>query len=489
MPVADLQRAVEKEPGSVDRHFALARALQTEGRLAEAAQEWVAGLQIDPRSEAAYLSLADALLELKLFQPASIACQQALIVAPKSAGAYDRFGRACEGLGDRAQAASHYAESLKLRPRDQAVSHRLAAVLRAQGQLEAACAVLEPLCEGNSRDSGSRFLLAGILADQGSHVEAIIHLRKAIAHQPRFPEALNNLALLLRSAGQTQEAEIYLQKAIAIRPAYAAAWNNLGNLFVELSRIREALRCYDKALALDPNYAEAHTNRALISLLRGSFEEGWQEYEWRWKQPGVGVRTLPKPEWDGTSVAGRTILLHSEQGAGDTIQFIRYARDLHRQGAKVLLHCQEPLRTLLEAMPGLAAVFSGPTPAPEFDVHAPLMSLPRLFATRLDSIPADTPYISPLPARPSRKSWHRARSFAWDWFGAAIRIIVTTATVPRRSNYSPISRVSKTRSCSVFRWAGPKRTPNGCMKNRSSIWLRASPTMRPPPRASARSTC
>ncbi len=385
MPVADLQQ-----------HFALARTLQMEGRLAEAAQEWVAGLQIDPRNESAYLSLADALLELELFQPATIACQQALIVAPNSAGAYDRFGRACEGLGDRAQAVSHYTESLKLRPRDQATTHRLAAVLRAQGQLEAACAVLQPLCEGNSRDSGSRFLLAGILADQGAHAEAIGHLRKAIAHQPRFPEALNNLALLLRSAGQTQEAEIYLQKAIALRPGYAAAWNNLGNLFVELSRINEALRCYTKALAIDPNYAEAHTNRALISLLQGSFEEGWQEYEWRWKQPGVGVRTLPQPEWDGSPIAGKTILLHSEQGAGDTIQFIRYARDLHRQGAKVLLHCQEPLRTLLTAMPELAAVFSGPTPAPEFDVHAPLMSLPRLFATRLDSIPADTPYICPL---------------------------------------------------------------------------------------------
>src|SRR6202167_1635782 len=144
MPVAELQR-----------HFAQARALEREGRLAEAAQEWVAGLQIDPRNEAAYLSLADALLELKLFQPATIACQQALMVAPKSAGAYDRFGRACEGLGDRAQAVSHYTESLKLRPRDQATCHRLAAVLRAPRQMEAARPVVEPLCEGKSHSSES----------------------------------------------------------------------------------------------------------------------------------------------------------------------------------------------------------------------------------------------------------------------------------------------------------------------------------------------
>lgn len=356
MPVTDFEQ-------TVDRHFACAQELQAKGRLAEAAQEWIAVLQIDPRSKSAYLSLADALLDLKLFQPASIACRQALIMAP----------------GDRE------------------INHKLAAALRAEGQLEPARDVLQVLCDANSRDWGSRFLLAGVLADMGLQPEAARHLRKAISQQPRFPEALNNLALLLRAAGETRQAEIHLREALAIRPDYAAAWNNLGNLCVELSRIGEAADCYSKAISIDPQYAEAHTNRALISLLEGAFEQGWQEYEWRWKQPGVEARTLLRPAWDGSTIAGKTILLHSEQGAGDTIQFIRYARLLHQQGAKVLLHCQEPLRTLLQGMPEVAQVFSGPVPAPEFDVHAPLMSLPRLLGTRVDSIPGETPYLRPLP--------------------------------------------------------------------------------------------
>ena len=360
MPVTEFEQSVE-------RHFASAKALQAEGRLAEAAQQWVAGLKIDPRNQPAYLSLADALLELKLFQPASIVCRQALTVAPGN----------------------------------QEISHRLAVALRAEGQLESARDVLQSLCDADSRDSGSRFLLAGVLADMGLAEDAIRHLRKAISHQPRFPEALSNLALLLRAGGELREAEVQLRKALAIRPDNAAAWNNLGNLCVELSRIAEAARCYSKAISIDPNYAEAHTNRALISLLQGDFEQGWKEYEWRWKKPGAGVRKLPQPEWDGSSIAGKTILLHAEQGAGDTIQFIRYARLLHHQGAKVLVHCQESLRTLLEGMPELAQVFSGPVPAPEFDVHAPLMSLPRLFGTRMDSIPGsipgETPYLRPLP--------------------------------------------------------------------------------------------
>jgi tetratricopeptide (TPR) repeat protein len=402
MPVAGLE--------SPDRHFALARTLETQGRFAEAAQEWVAGLQIDPRSEVAYLSLADALLELKLFLPASIACRQALIVPPPSAGAYDRLGRAMEGLGDRTQAVAHYSESLKLRPANQAVSHRLAAALRADGRFEAARDVLQSLVDGNGRDSGSRFLLAGVLSAMGLEADAIRHLRKAISHRPRFPEAMNNLALLLRSAGETREAEVLFRKALALRPAYAAAWNNLGNLCVELSRAGEAERCYSKAISIDAGYAEAHTNRALISLLQGCFEQGWLEYEWRWKQPGSSARTLARPEWDGSNIEGKTILLHAEQGAGDTIQFIRYARLLHRQGAQVFVHCQDSLQTLLKGMPELARVFSGPAQAPEFDVHAPLMSLPRMFGTSIDSIPGDTPYLLP-PEGPVPQELTSCRGF------------------------------------------------------------------------------
>ncbi|MGA2215484.1 MAG: tetratricopeptide repeat-containing glycosyltransferase family protein [Bryobacteraceae bacterium] len=374
MPVTDFDQRV-------GRHFASAKALQAEGRLAEAAQEWVAGLQIDPRSKSAYLSLADALLQLKLFQPASIACRQALLVAP----------------GDRE------------------ISQKLAAALRAEGQLESARDVLQSLCAANSRDWGSRFLLAGVLADMGQEQQAIRHLQQAISLQPRFPEASNNLALLLRAAGETGEAEAQLRKALAIRPDYAAAWNNLGNLCVELSRTAEAADCYSRAISLDPEYAEAHTNRALVSLLHGNFDEGWREYEWRWKQPGAQIRTLPRPAWDGSLIEGKTILLHSEQGAGDTIQFIRYAGLLRQQGAKVLLHCQESLRTLLGGMPEVAQVFSGPVPAPEFDVHAPLMSLPRLFGTRVDSIPGfipgETPYLRPLADSPAPRDLASCSSF------------------------------------------------------------------------------
>jgi Flp pilus assembly protein TadD len=389
MPVADLKE--------VQDHFARARSLQGQGRLAEAAQEWVAGLQVDPRNVSAYSSLADALLGLKLFQPAAIACGEGLLVFPDSAELHDRFGQAMEGAGDRAQAISHFTECLRLRPAHQATAHRLAALLRAEGSLEAARTLLQNLCEVHPRDAGSKFLLAVVLADQGQTEEAMRQLQRALSLQPRFPEALNNLGVLLRAAGRLQESETNLRKAVHFRPEYAAAWNNLGNLYVELSRLNEATRCYDKAISQSPDYAEAHTNRALVSLLKGSFEEGWREYEWRWRQPGCSVRTLSRPEWNGEPLKGKTILIHAEQGAGDTIQFVRYAPMLAAQGASILLHCQESLRSLLAGMPELAGVFSGAVAIADFDFHAPLMSLPRIFGTRLASIPGSVPYISPLP--------------------------------------------------------------------------------------------
>jgi hypothetical protein len=250
------------------------------------------------------------------------------------------------------------------------------------------------------RDAGTLFLLAGIKADLGAAADAIHDLRRALVLQPRFPEALNTLGVLLRSNGDLAQAEACYRRAIAQRSNYAPAWNNLANLHVELSRLDEAARCYSKAVTHLPDYAEAHTNRALVWLLQGKFPEGWKEYEWRWRQPGANPRRLPRPEWDGAPLEGKTILLHAEQGAGDTIQFIRYTRLLHRQGASIVLHCQESLQSLLSGMPELSCVISGRSPAPPFDVHAPLMSLPRLCGTTETSIPGEVPYLRPLPGSP-----------------------------------------------------------------------------------------
>src|SRR5581483_3189988 len=130
-------------------------------------------------------------------------------------------------------------------------------------------------------------------------------------------------------------------------------------------------------------------------LLRGDFERGWEEYEWRWKvkQVAPSARTFVQPLWDGAPLEHRTILLHAEQGLGDTLQFVRYAALVRERGGRVVLQCSEALHAILRCCPGIDELVGQSAPLPEFDVHAPLLSLPRILGTTLATIPAPVPYL------------------------------------------------------------------------------------------------
>ena len=138
-----------------------------------------------------------------------------------------------------------------------------------------------------------------------------------------------------------------------LKPDYAEAHSNLGVALQDQGKLDEAVACYRRALELKPDYADAHTNRAIARLLAGDWQHGWPEYEWRWRTKEFTPRGFPQPLWDGRSLAGKTILLHAEQGLGDTIQFVRYAPLVKRLGGTVVLECQKPLVPLLATCPGV----------------------------------------------------------------------------------------------------------------------------------------
>ncbi|MEP7352977.1 MAG: tetratricopeptide repeat protein [Acidobacteriota bacterium] len=386
------QKAVALDPADSSHWFHLALTLKDRDWKA-CAQAWLAGLQIDPSRLEAHLGLADALMSLELYDSALIAARQALLVDPASREAFDKLGNAAEQMGDRALAIEAYTKSLALHRDSPQISRGLAAIHKAEGNPDLASKILGQIVALHPRNADARCDLAAALGALGNRQEAIAQLREAIRLKQYFPEALSNLGSLLRSDLEFDEAERCFKRACGQKPHFAAAWNNLANLYLEQNRLQEAEHCYSKAIVSDPNYAEARTSRAMLRLLNGDLERGWEEYEWRWLKSGLQPRILPKPAWDGSSLAGKTILLHTEQGAGDTLQFIRYARLLHHQGGRVVVHCSEALRDLIGAMPEVDAVFCGQETAPQFDVHAPLMSLPKLCATRLDSIPGDVPYL------------------------------------------------------------------------------------------------
>ncbi|MDP3310931.1 MAG: tetratricopeptide repeat protein, partial [Polaromonas sp.] len=214
---------------------------------------------------------------------------------------------------------------------------------------------------------------------------------QALALQPDHAQAYNNRGAALRDLQQYQAALDSYERAIALKPDYADAYNNLGVALGDLGRHPEARASYERACDLQPDYAEAHWNLALGDLQVGHFERGWQAYEWRWKRealaPGL-LRSFPQPLWLGTeSLEGKTILLHAEQGLGDTLQFSRYARLVAQRGARVILEVQPPLLRLLTGLDGVAQVLAQGSESPPFDCHCPLLSLPLAFKTTLSTMP------------------------------------------------------------------------------------------------------
>jgi Tfp pilus assembly protein PilF len=222
---------------------------------------------------------------------------------------------------------------------------------------------------------------------------AISSYAQAIERKPDYAYAYCNRGVVQQALGLTADALASYDKAITLEPSDALAHYNRGLVLQDLSRWEEALDSYDRAISLNPEYADAQYNRSLALLFRGDFERGWRSYEWRWRvavRLGIGeLRAFAQPLWLGEeSLAGKHLLLHSEAGLGDTLQFCRYAPLAAARGATVYLQTQAPLAALLANLQGVSRVIAGGGTLPEFDYHCPLMSLPLAFKTTLETIPA-----------------------------------------------------------------------------------------------------
>jgi Flp pilus assembly protein TadD len=294
---------------------------------------------------------------------------------PKAAGPHYTVGRAQQAEGRLAEAEAGYRRSLELDPRQPKAHNNLGCVLQMQGRLD----------------------------------EAAEAFRRAIALDPGLAQAQQNLAGLTSDRAALEQAAAAYRRQAAENAADAEACNHLGNACRELGLHREALASFDEAIRRAPDYAEAHFSRSQELLLLGEWEEGWREHEWRWKLKGLGMppRDCVQPEWNGAVLRG-TLLLHAEQGLGDTIQFARYLPMAMERCGAVVLECAPQLAGLLRAaFPGARIVARGDA-LPAFDAHLPLMSLPRIFGTTPASVPWSGPYLKPDASRVA--AWRRELS-------------------------------------------------------------------------------
>jgi Tfp pilus assembly protein PilF len=300
------------------------------------------------------------------------------------------------------------------------------------GRLAEAEPILRRVLKHQPRNTDGLYLLGLLTQATARYTESVELFQRAVHENPRSAKYLVNLGLSLggMGLGRTQEALDALRAAVAIDPTIPAAWSNLGNEFRNSFKYDEAVECYHKALQLKPDFADAHLNlgaalqeiegtpdkaiesfaRAIILqnnlavahwnlgfalLLKGDYPRGLPEYEWRILVHGiVEPRQFPAPRWDGRDLAGKRIFIHSEQGLGDTLHIARFIPMLAERGATVIFECPVMLMNLLRELPGVAQMVAPGQPAPAYDVYCPIMSLPLMFKTTLETIPWTGPYLS-----------------------------------------------------------------------------------------------
>jgi tetratricopeptide (TPR) repeat protein len=345
----------------------MAANLQTQGRLEEAAEIIRRMTEAAPALPEVHFALATVYEDLRALDQAAASYRVVLRLDPDCFAAWVNLGACQEDLGELAAAETSFERAIALQP--------------------------------NMPDGWAN--LAHVHAARGEHPAAIATLERAIALAPDRGAFHSNLGNALWQVGRLNESVESFRRAIALRFKTADAYLGLAAALKIMGFVDEAIAALDHAVRLYPKSPSVHLQRALVLLLDGRWNEGWAEYEWRWKDPNFisPRRTYPAPIWNGEALEGKRILLHWEAGFGDTIQFARFAALVKARGAeKVLVELQRPLCRLLQDVEGIDAVVPSGASLPSFDCHAPLMSLPRLLGVQPTTIPHSDGYLQPDPA-------------------------------------------------------------------------------------------
>ena len=370
------------------------------GRPDEAEASLRKALLIDPDSVDANYGYGTILMVRQKHREALAMMQRVVALAPEHGKAHHAIGRMLKDTGDLAGGLDALEKSLKINPHDIDVLTDRGNTLKDMGRLPEAT-----LCHERALglSPGNHLVMNNLAVVRFLNYElegAVALYESALAVRPDFPEALSNLATVRRLQGDFEGAISCCLKALSLQPDYPEALNNLGNALKDARRLEEAAAVYERAVALRPDDADFHLNLAMAMLGLGRFEKGWKEYGWRWKTRHLSSirKAFEKPEWEGEPGEGRVILLHAEQGFGDTLQFCRYAPMVKERGFRVMMLVERPLARLLQSLCGVEKVICEGAPLPEFDLHWPMMSLPFALGTTVETIPAEIPYLRADPA-------------------------------------------------------------------------------------------
>lgn len=395
-----LRQAISLQGRTADFHFNLGTILLEQGRFQEAEAAFRQASALKPYDAGILNNLAISLSSQKRHKDAEAVLLRALKLLPDDVELHFNLANTLRTLGQEDAAEERFRRVLALQENYAAAWANLGELLLSQNRLDEAEDCFGKACACSPLLPEAWNGLAGVFRVQNRLIKAEELLQNQLAENPGYPEGWNNLGVVQQDAGKREEAEQSLRQALALRPDYAVAWNNLGGVLMDSLRIEEARSAYLSALAIAPDYPQAHFNLGLLLLTEGNFAQGWPEYEQRLLRKEVAhlYAGYTTPPWRGESLQGKTILLHAEQGMGDTLQFIRFAPLVARQAQRVVVECQPGLKRLLTTVAGVDTVCAKGEPLPPHDMRCPMMSLPyRLGVNTLADIPADIPYLSAEP--------------------------------------------------------------------------------------------
>ncbi|MGD9721592.1 MAG: tetratricopeptide repeat protein [Pirellulales bacterium] len=395
---AQYEQIVALDPARADAWNLLGIALRQEGRPAEALPHHQRAVTLDPIQAIYAGNLGEAHRLLGDLEEALRWYTEASRLAPFVAEIHNTLGALAEQTGRPEEAEAHYQHAIQCDPRYPEAIYNLGNFWQKRRQWDRAIEHYQRALALRPDYVDAQCNLGNALRERGDLAGALAWLRSALALAPDSVPAMSNLGAVLQDMDQPEEALDLCLRAIARSPERPMLHMNLGTIYKDLQDPAAAIASYNRALQLEPDHAQALFSRGTAYLSQGDFAEGWAGYEVRSRCEQFDTRDFPQPRWDGAPLAGRTLLVHSEQGLGDTVQFIRYLPRVMQSGGRVLVDVQPALVPLLRTS-GVPNVLPPGEPLPAFDVHVPLLSLPYIFGTRLETVPADVPYLAVEPER------------------------------------------------------------------------------------------
>jgi tetratricopeptide (TPR) repeat protein len=391
---------------TISEAFARAQAYFHAGRYQLAERLYHAILQQEPQAAEAYSHLGTIYRALGNVEAAYRCYQRALHLQPQAAEVHVNLGNLYHLQGQFAAAVACYRRALVYQPDAAAVRCNLGVALAAQDAISEALVHIQQAIEVHPELAVAWCNLGHLLHGQGRIEEAIAPLQQAVRLQPDLAEAHNNLGAVYLEQGDLLPALRHLRQALRLKPEYAEALSNLGSALLRHGQRSAALAHHQAALRLQPTCAEVHWNHALALLTAGDLQQGWLAYEWRWRTARYRRRLEPYPAWDGTPLAGRSLLVRAEQGVGDELLFASCFPELIATAGRVLIECDARLLALFaRSFPSATLLtrhdetHSWPALVPEDSMATFAGSLPRFMRRTLGHFPPQPGYLVPEPTR------------------------------------------------------------------------------------------